>query len=113
MDKELKEMHTVPPKSKNRLYVIFFLIAVNKKVFETQNQLLNLKVNIDLMIGQKNWVKHFKNTNFRPFFRNESKMAKNYMNITTVSPVTKHLIFSILTFFPAFLIYEISRKIQL
>ena len=39
-----------------------------------------------------------------------SKMAKNYTNITTVSQVGKHLIFSILTFFPVFLIYEISRK---
>ena len=37
-------------------------------------------------------------------------MAKNYTNITTVRQVGKCLIFSILTVFPVFLIYEISRK---
>jgi hypothetical protein len=37
-------------------------------------------------------------------------MSKNYTTITTVRQVGKCLIFSILTFPPVFLIYEISRK---
>jgi hypothetical protein len=91
---EMKKMHTVPQKSKNRLFVIFLLIAVNKKSII----LVNLKLYIDLKIWQNKLVKNVKNAIFRPFFRKKSKIAKNYTNITTVSHVGKHLIFSILTF---------------
>jgi hypothetical protein len=103
-------MHTVLLKSKNCLFVIFLLISVNKKSIWGSALTSKSKIIYWFQDLAKNWVKNFKNTIFRPFFRIKSKMTKHYTNITTVSQVGKQMIFSVLTFFPVLLMYKISRK---
>jgi hypothetical protein len=80
-------MRTFPPISKFGIFLRFYLVAINKKWFEAYQYIMNLQLYVDVKIWQKNWVKNIENDDFGHFCHDESKMAKNYPNITTVFPL--------------------------